>query len=370
MKFELNHANTGSGSEEPHYRFWPIQVVRHDSGVILRRGTEKLYVAGAEAIVVIESLIEITQVESGATLIDMLSLFQEEQRDHVQSLLERLVAKRFLALASAVSEEVRQPTNEDVFYWAQGSTSAQAHANINLRGFVIVGVNAISARLGQSLAECGAERVTVIDHPSLRNLSYFDGPDHINTQRWPSTVATISYDDWIDGDMEFDGLIATSDFGGLGLMREWNEFCVREKKLFLPVVLQDMMGYVGPLVIPGETPCFECAWTRQSSNMNQPGLDRATEPVAFFGQAVDAWIPPMASMLGDLASLELVRFCSKVIAGFRTGVMTEVDMQRPELSTRRLLKVPRCRVCGPLTCKASATGERNIFMPGNDEAAS
>jgi bacteriocin biosynthesis cyclodehydratase domain-containing protein len=362
----------GSHDSAPRYRLWPVQVVRHESGVILRRGTEKLYVAGIDAVPVVEQLLAIAHSTRGATLTAMLAPFPQEQRDHVQSLLEKLVAKRFLADADEVAaSEDSVPSNEDVFYWGQGSSTAQAHANLNQRRFVIVGVNAVSARLAESLSACGVDGITVIDHPALRNMAFFNDDSELDPQRWPARVgAPVAFDDWADGDMAFDGMVATSDFGGLGLMREWNAFCVRERKLFLPVVLQDMMGYVGPLVLPGETPCFECAWTRQSSNMNQPDIERATEPVAYFGQGVDAWLPPMASMLGELAALELVRFCSGVIAGTRTGVMTEVDMLRPELSTRRLLKVPRCRVCGPLTRRATTTGERNVFVPGNDEAQS
>lgn len=372
MKLELSRSDAAHTDAEPRYRLWPVQVVRHDQGVILRRGTEKLYVAGADAVPVVEELLAIAHGAGGATLVEMLRPFAEDQRDHVQSLLERLLAKRFLADAAQVAAgDERVPTNEDVFYWGQGSTTAEAHANLNQRRFVIVGVNAVGARLADSLAACGARELTVIDHPALRNMAFFDDNGEIDLRRWPARAAVpVAFDDWIDGDMEFEGLVATSDFGGLGLMREWNEFCVRERKLFLPVVLQDMMGYVGPLVIPGESPCFECAWTRQSSNMNQPGIERATEPVAYFGQGVDAWLPPMASMLGELAALELVRFGSGVVAGGRTGVMTEVDMLRPELSTRRLLKVPRCRVCGPLTRRSTTTGERNVFVPGNDEADS
>jgi molybdopterin-synthase adenylyltransferase len=372
MKLELSRKDAAQQDGEPRYRLWPVQVVRHDDGVILRRGTEKLYAAGADAVPVIEELLSIAHGGKGATLAEMLAPFAEHQRDHVQRLLEKLIAKRFLADAGQVSaDDARIPTNEDVFYWSQGSTTAQAHANLNGRRFVIAGVNAVSARLADSLLACGFEEVTVVDHPALRNMSFFDDDCALDPRRWTSrSGAPVSFDDWTEGGADFDGIVATSDFGGLGLMREWNDFCVREKKLFLPVVLQDMMGYVGPLVIPGETPCFECAWTRQSSNMNQPGIERATEPVAYYGQGVDAWLPPMASMLGELAALELVRFCSGVIAGNRTGVMTEVDMLRPELNTRRLLKVPRCRVCGPLTRHAATTGERNVFVPGNDEAES
>lgn len=369
MKLELDCNDATHDHAEPRYRLWPVHVVRHDDGVILRRGTEKLFVAGADAVPVVEKLLTVAHGANGATLSQMLAPFAQDQRDQVQALLEKLLAKRFLADAAQVAAgEDKVPTNEDVFYWGQNSTTEQAHANLNQRRFVIIGVNTISARLAQSLGACGIDAVTVIDHPALRNMTFFDDDSQIDLQRWPALAgAPLAFDDWTDGDMEFDAMVATSDFGGLGLMREWNAFCVRERKLFLPVVLQDMMGYVGPLVVPGETPCFECAWTRQSSNMNQPDIERATEPVAYFGQGVDAWLPPMASMLGELAALELVRFCSGVIAGMRTGVMTEVDMLRPELSTRRLLKVPRCRVCGPLTRRATTTGERNVFVPGNDE---
>ena len=375
MKLELrpneaNDANDADESGQPRYRLWPVQVIRHADGVMLRRGTEKLYIAGEAAQPVVEELLHLGQTEGGVTLAQMLAPFPEEQRDQVQGLLDKLLAKRFLADAAAVASiDTRVPTNEDVFYWDHGSTTAQAHANLNRRTFAIVGVNAVSARIAESLAACGVAEIAVVDHPALRNMSYFRGDNAIDHERWPARAGIpLHFDDWVDADTPFDGLVATSDFGGLGLMREWNAFCVRERKLFLPVVLQDMMGYLGPLVLPGETPCFECAWTRQSANMNQPDIERATEPVAFFGQGVDAWLPPMASILGELAALEIVRFCSGVIPGVRTAVMTEVDLLRPELTTRRLLKVPRCRVCGPLTLRATTTGDRNVFEPGNDEA--
>jgi molybdopterin-synthase adenylyltransferase len=39
-------------------------------------------------------------------------------------------------------------------------------------------------------------------------------------------------------------------------MRKWNDFCVRNDHAFLPIVLRDLIGYVGPLVIPHKTACY------------------------------------------------------------------------------------------------------------------
>ncbi|MBF6907530.1 hypothetical protein HN295_20405, partial [Acinetobacter baumannii] len=124
---------------------------------------------------VVEELLAVAHGSKGATLAEMLAPFAEHQRDQVQRLLEKLIAKRFLADAGQVSaDDARVPTNEDVFYWSQGSTTLQAHANLNERRFVIAGVNAVSARMADSLRACGVEDVTVIDHPALRNMSFFD----------------------------------------------------------------------------------------------------------------------------------------------------------------------------------------------------
>ena len=88
-------------------------------------------------------------------------------------------------------------------------------------------------------------------------------------------------------------------------MRPWNEFCVRHRRPFLPVVLQDLIGYIGPIVVPGETACFECLRARQNSNLINPETQRAAEARAFDGQAIAAAHPAMSASLGAIAGFEL-----------------------------------------------------------------
>src|SRR5262249_19538550 len=175
----------------------------------------------------------------------------------------------------------------------------------------VLGVNSVSRHLVLSLLASGMDRVPVIDYRLLCNLRFFDDDGRLSTPEWPPPLpAPADYREWAaELDPEaLDCLIATSDFGGLQLMRPWNEFCVQHRIRFFPVVLQDLIGYIGPLVVPGETACFECVRARQNAHFDDPKLARAPEGVAFEGQAVAGYHPAMAAALGSIAAFELGRF--------------------------------------------------------------
>jgi thiazole/oxazole-forming peptide maturase SagC family component len=151
----------------------------------------------------------------------------------------------------------------------------------------------------------------------------------------------------------FDCLVATSDFGGMHLLRSWNEFCVLHRRTFLPVLLQDMIGYVGPLVIPGETACFECFRLRRNTHLPDPQSRQLIEAVAFEGQRTAGFLPPMASLLGDVAAIELLKLMTLAPPLWRVGTVIEVNLMAPDMSARGVLKLPRCPVCTPLAERPS-----------------
>lgn len=354
---------------EPRYRAWPAQLIRHNDGVLLRRGMRRLFIAGAGAHEVLAQVLAAATDERGASQDELLQGFRQELRGKVQDLLTQLISKSFLSDSQRMTAGPEAETPDEIFYWDIGASKAQALAAMNEQTLVVVGVNHVSRQLVQTLSLSGQTRLVVADHHELRNQHMFGADGQLLQNQWQiNETQPVPFERWVAEENDFGVLVATSDFGGLSAMREWNEYCVRQNKLFLPLVLQDTVGHVGPLVVPGETACFECAWLRQSANMNQPDLERASDAGAFAGQAVNGWLPAMASVLGNLGAMELQRFTSKVLPGFRSSVLTEVDLLGPTLNTRRLLKVPRCRVCGPLIQQAMPTTFRNEFLPGNEEA--
>ena len=162
-------------------------------------------------------------------------------------------------------------------------------------------------------------------------------------------------------------LIASSDFGGWETLYEWNRFCVQYHKHFLPVVLQDLVGYVGPLVIPGETACLECVRMRRNSHAEDHEVRGLIEESAFEGQGAIGFHPSMASILGDIAALELTKFYSEALPRPKVGTLIEVNLLETGLTSRKVLKVPRCPVCSPLLARSSVSPDKTVVASAQGE---
>jgi len=337
-------------------RALPTQLVKTGEGVILKRGVTAVSFAGDRAAEILQLVLAAT--ESGATREEICLLFSEQDREGVDNLIEQLLSRRLLVRdvgASGARTDVPE-SSLDVFYWNFGSRTDLVAQRLDELRLAIIGVNQISHRIVAVLAGVGASRFKVVDYHLLRNLRMFDGDGSLLPDRWPRTEhMPIDYREWADTlDEEAPGcLVATSDFGGTGAIREWNRHCVEENWHFLPVVLLDLVGYIGPLVVPGETACYECLRVRQNSHMKDAAAARAPERDAFQGQYVQGFHPSMASVLGDLAAVELTKFYSNCMPRSRPGTLVEVNVLAPSLVTRNVLKVPRCTVCGKRSTRIS-----------------
>ena len=99
------------------------------------------------------------------------------------------------------------------------------------------------------------------------------------------------------------------------------------------------------LFVPRETACYECLIGRENANLEKPDGEKALRAGAFRSRGYAGFHPAMASVLGDFAAMELIKFTTDVIP-WRIGALFEVNLLSPELTTRRVLKLPRCAVCG------------------------
>jgi bacteriocin biosynthesis cyclodehydratase domain-containing protein len=221
----------------------------------------------------------------------------------------------------------------------------------------VLGVNHISLRLAEALPGAGMANVEVVDYPLLRNLRLFKSNGNVDRSKWRAPIKPISFQEWQGRSAtdSVDCLVATSDFGGLRLMLEWNAFCLSRPCHFLPIVLQDMVGYVGPLVIPWETACHQCFLLRVDSNREENSLGQICEDSACEGQGVTGFHPSMASILGDIAAVELTKFYSRALPLWKVGAVLEVNLMAGLMERRNILRVPRCPSCSPLSRRGSTS---------------
>ena len=343
----------------------PVQLIEMHNGIILKRGCMEVKFGGdgvAEAV----QLVLAAAADQGATREHICELFAPPYRPAVERLIEQLLARRLLVPSDDMPPTVEsgRESSLEIFYWHFGEPAARVTERLNNRHIVIMGVNCIARQLVTSLSASGLGTFRVVDHPLLRNLRLFDEAGQLLAHQWPiGSQPPLAYQEWIDGTdpTSLSCLVATSDFGGQQVLREWNTFCIEHQCHFLPVVLQNLIGYVGPLVIPGETACFECLRARQNAHMDDPQTQRRAEEVAFEGQAVIGFHPSMASILGDIAAVELTKFYSGVLPLWNVGTLIEVNLLTTHLVARKVLKIPRCPVCSPLNYRSSTTPKKTVF---------
>jgi bacteriocin biosynthesis cyclodehydratase domain-containing protein len=345
-------------------RAFPVQLLSAEGGVVLVRGVAEIFVAGDRATELVPALLAAIPSE-GISREDLIERFAAPDREEIGKLIDELVGRSILAPATGESPADPVESNLDVFYWHFGQSARTTIDKMSAKSIVLIGVNTISRRIAQSLHSIGVESVEVVDFPILRNLRLHGDDGRVLADEWP-LAAPVSYEAWSErlGTQDFACIVATSDFGGPFLMREWNSFCVQQGIHFLPVVLNRFTGTIGPLVIPGETACYECLRLRENANMDAPEMERVAEFSAPERQSVTGFHPAMTGILGELASMELCKIYGGGIP-WRSNYLIEVNLLGPAILTRRVLKLPLCPVCSPALKTSSVYLDKESFVPGH-----
>jgi bacteriocin biosynthesis cyclodehydratase domain-containing protein len=357
-----------SGAAARPVRFRPVQLVPTAQGVIIKRGRMEFSVTGSGAYPLVLAVLD--RAARGRSVDEIVASFGPAEEDSARAVIEQLERHRLLIPPGTSEPTEPWETPLDLFHWSAGPAAADAEDRMAKASVTVIGVNEVSKTLVGTLTAAGLSNVQVVNYPFLCNLRMLDESGEVSGAGWPDSLpAPADYAAWsAEEPAGHDCLVATSDFGGLELMRVWNDYCTKRNIPFLPVVLQDLVGYLGPLWVRGQTACFECARARQNANLDDPQTARATEPLAFFGQGVTAaYHPALPAVLGNFAALEV----SRLVGGWgrpRTlGTLVEVDLLAPELAARPVLKLPRCPACGESSTRSATEVFRSMLVPPTHE---
>jgi bacteriocin biosynthesis cyclodehydratase domain-containing protein len=343
-------------------RLLPVQVVELDDGIVLKRGVTTVRFSGQQAAEIVHCVLD--GIAAGLDLTQLRGSFAEPHREAVDDLIAQLRVRRILvADGDGLAEQDHAESSLEVFYWNFDVKAELVAQRVGAGRITVLGVNEVSRRLVGALAASGVRDFDVVDYHLLRNVDAFDADGALLCERWgQDDHVPEEYETWANcvENGQPRCIVATSDFGATQAIRQWNSFCVDNTWHFLPVILQDLVGYVGPLVIPGQTACYECLRARQNSHMQQPVAQRAPESQAFEGQGVLGFHPSMAGVLGDLAAMELMKFYGRLPL-WQVGHLVEVNLMAPSLLSRRVLRVPRCSACGALRTRSSTNLHASLY---------
>lgn len=342
----------------------PVQTIETPDGVILKRGCTEFKIIGPGAADAVRTVF--ARVARGAVSTDdILKTFVRSSHRPVKNLIAQLIERRLL-----VSESNRHrgsnglESNLEILLWHFNESACKWVDRMNTVSLVIVGVNYVSRQLAASLVACGYKRLRVIDHPHHRNGRLYNAGG-LKKDEWPTPMVPV---ETVQLEQDFglgDCLIVTSDFGGQDALCQWNKLCIDSRVALMPVLLKNMIGQVGPLIIPGETPCYQCLFSRQLSHSSDAEAERAIDRDAFNGQSVVGFHPSMASTVGDISAFEITRCYGGSLPPRKPGTWIEVNLLAGSMTERTVLKVPRCTACSPLN-KMSPTNLKLVMHEESD----
>jgi len=329
-----------------------LQYIRvSDDRAILKRGASELLLSGERVHALVEPLVPM--LDGSQSRQQIVESFPEDEREEIGELLESLLRRRMITEGSEPDTgEPSLHSMQAAFWWNFGEMAGQAPERLRQAHIVVVGANLISRALIRSLLETGVGRLTLVDHAALNNEVARLNPDAGEGQKISRVPELPSGDELAEASL----LCAASDFGQPDALLEVNRAALHAGKPFLPVWLDDLRGYVGPLNYPYESACLRCYRARVDSNNEDYRTARAVRQ--YIGENPQArssagLLPPMPAILGEIAAAETTKF----IAGFppcdTVGRIVEINLVSFASTVRRVLKLPRCPDCSEIMRKAT-----------------
>jgi ribosomal protein S12 methylthiotransferase accessory factor len=301
---------------------------------------------------------------------EVLDAVPEELRPAVRDLLQFLERQGLVEPVPDVAEDPLRARwrSQERFFRTWSDRPEEAVRRLKDARVLIVGLEPWGATVAGELAEAGVGalhllddgRVSVADLTAARlwhadMLGSLRGPalaERLRTTA-PWCRVTVGFSTPIeDGpaargpwDVVIGALAADDLDRHLALARFAHDGGLRS----LCGTLQSFEAVVGPLVIPGETACWNCCRLRLLANADDPQAAFALQGALLRGPSVPrpgTALAPMASLVGQLLALETLKLLSGYTASRLPGRLLIQNLVTLETTFHRVVPMPWCAVCG------------------------
>lgn len=266
---------------------------------------------------------------------DILARFDSEMHDEILDFFEYLSEKNVIRDAG---DEPRTALSDYSAVKPIGSRKSdwtESDADI-----LIYSVGKIGQYVAEELHSMGITPIRYFSqtHPEPP-FTETDGIELIQPDERESVIETV------------DALVFLTDRPAPAIATNINEITHRTNTPWIVGQIQGFDGFVGPMIFPGKTACYNCFQTRTFSNVDdeagyraylqQAGLDDDGPVIPFMSQVVSGYV--------GLDLLNLISFGQ----GFTAGRVIHFDGLDLTVSVDDVLRVPRCTVCGKDTVDES-----------------
>ncbi len=328
-------------------------------GVYLRSNRSHLTIKGKAIYHWLESLVP--YFNGRYELEEITGDLDTDRKAMVTNLVETLLNNHFLSDASLdqphtlSKEELDTYASEIAFIESFQASAAQRFETFRQMRVLVVGSGVAFSACIRACLHGGLKHLVMIRTAEKSALSVSSTLDEsqLFLPRDPSqSLEEVSPPHWerrgevLDAIRPFDAILHISDHPMLARVRLLNELCVEQQKIFLPACFLQGRAWVGPLVKPGSEGCWECAWHRLRSNIQEV---EALPLYALVDQPDGALDRLFAFPSAAIAANQLVFTFFKLVAQadpFDTASqMSSIDLETLSCKSYQILPHFSCQSC-------------------------
>lgn len=160
---------------------------------------------------------------------------------------------------------------------------------------------------------------------------------------------SVSNLDLQPGDGKWDLVVATVTADDLVLLNNIAHFAHAANIRTVHGVVDGLNALVGPVVVPGESACWNCYRLRELANAEPAETAHALQASLLTNRPPSRsriLLSPMMSLLGQLVSLEALKLLSGYAASILVGRVLVQHLITLETSLHSVIRMPWCEVCG------------------------
>jgi bacteriocin biosynthesis cyclodehydratase domain-containing protein len=272
--------------------------------------------------------------------------------DVATELADRISRDQFDQLVAQLSDDgvlVREDSGTFSLY--RGLAGGKPIDGLREATVGLIGMGQIGTQIATQLTELGVGGVLALDAGGGKangrsRLAPLNG--EVDTVAWRSGSADSDPDAVTGMIDEADLVVLALEGFRPALLHQVNRAAVAAGRPWLPVYADGSEMIVGPLVVPGESACYnEHEIQHESSRvLRREYLLYSEEQAGHKAGDLPTLLPPFAAIAASWAVVALLPFLADG-SSFLVGRAIRIDFERLEVTQELVLRLPRCPVCSP-----------------------
>lgn len=278
---------------------------------------------------------------------EILNFLSGFKRSHVIGVLETLHKMKLITLEKEDNNKTKDSFIHTKYFPWDG-VEARNGITIHDLELILIGDGLLASKLVTHLRNMRIKfnqvKSTQIVHKFSRKLSEHGTQGKENSSLRDSTTSFASL---LNPLIERSSLlIVAEDYPNLNLFELVNSLCFKKKKAWIRVSFDDDNGYLGPLVIPRRTSCFNCCELRLVTNSPHYEYELWKNKENIPAKKSDIH-GIFADMLSALCIREVYRYLINSSHIDTIDNLLVFDTQHVNLTKHHIISHPNCILCNP-----------------------